>query len=71
MAPQSLYTPGAQGSRCRAHQSELPLPLSLPIARTRDPQIPRGAECSQKESLNLSVYPKPILNKDHILYMYA
>lgn len=51
MAPQPLCTPGAQGSRRKAHQSEPPLPLSLPVARTRDPQIPRGAGVPESECI--------------------
>lgn len=49
-------------------ESEPPPQWSLPVAGTSDPQIPK---CSRKESLNLGVHPKPILNKDHILHMYV
>ena len=66
-SPLHSWSPGS--SMQSSPESEPPPQLSLPVAITSDPQIPRITECSRKESLNLSVHPKHVLNKDHILHM--
>lgn len=45
--------------------------LPLPAVKTGDPQIPRGAERSDNEPLNLGVQPLPALNSPHVSRGYV